>query len=224
MRPAYGITPIDILRCRPDVVVMDKVVACQTCGLVQAVGEVPEGSVAKCARCHFTITHRRIDSRARTLAFSLAAAVLYFPANYYPIVTAFYQGQHTQTTIFQGIKSLWQGEQYFIAALVFCTSMFTPALKILSMIVLTLTIDLTGWERFRIWVYKIICIVDPWNMLEVMLLAICVALVEMGEVATVHPGRGVFSFAAVVVLTLLAALSFDPRLVWDPPAERKRYG
>jgi len=203
---------------------MDKVVACQTCGLVQAVDELPEGSIARCARCHFKIVHRRIDSRARTLAFSLAAAILYFPANYYSIVTAFYQGQHTQTTIFQGIKSLWLEGQYFIASLVFCTSMFTPALKILSMIVITATLDWPRWKKARTWIYKIICVVDPWNMLEVFLLAICVSLVEMGQVATVYPGRGVFSFAAVVVLTLLAALSFDPRLIWDPPSERRRYG
>ena len=203
---------------------MDKLVACQTCGLVQTVDNVPEGSVAKCARCHFSIVHRRIDSRSRTLAFSLAAAILYLPANLYPIVTAFYQGQHTQTTIFQGIKSLWQGGQYFISALVFCTSMFTPALKILGMIVITLTLDWPYWKKARTWIYKIICIVDPWNMLEVMLLAICVALVEMGQVATVNPGRGVFSFAAVVVLTLLAALSFDPRLLWDTPEERRAHG
>jgi len=202
---------------------MDKVVACQTCGLVQTVDELPIGSVAKCARCNFRIAHRRVSSRSRTLAFSLAAAILYFPSNFYPLVTAFYQGQHTQTTIFQGIKSLWQGGQYFIGTLVFCTSIFTPALKIIGLIFITLTLDWEGGKKARTWVYQVIRIIDPWNMLEVFLLAICVSMIEMGEVATVHPGRGVFSFAAVVVLTLLATLSFDTRLVWDGPAERKHY-
>lgn len=202
---------------------MDKVVACETCGLVQEVDHVSRGMVVKCARCNFQIFHRRPDSRSRTLAFSLAAAILYFPSNLYPIVNAEYQGQFVQTTIFQGIKSLWQGGQYFIASLVFCTSMFTPALKIMGLIFITLTLD---WERFqktRAWIYKLIRIIDPWNMLEVFLLAICVSMVEMGEVATVHPGRGVFSFAAVVVLTLFATFTFDPRLLWDSPAERKKY-
>src|SRR6185369_5693418 len=144
---------------------VDKLVACQTCGLVQTVDNVPEGSVAKCARCHFSIVHRRIDSRSRTLAFSLAAAILYLPANLYPIVTAFYQGQHTQTTIFQGIKSLWEGGQYFISALVFCTSMFTPALKIIGLIFIAATIEWPYWKTARTWTYKIIRIIDPWNML-----------------------------------------------------------
>jgi len=73
---------------------MDKLVACQTCGLVQEADDVPKDSVIKCARCHFQIFHRRVNSRARTLAFSLAALILYFPSNFYPIITADYQGQH----------------------------------------------------------------------------------------------------------------------------------
>ena len=202
---------------------MDKVVACGTCGLVQEVDHVPRSAVVKCARCNFQIFHRRVDSRTRTLAFSLASAILYFPSNLYPIVNAEYQGQFVQTTVFQGIKSLWNNGQYFIGGLVFCTSMFTPALKILGLLFITLTLDWKSFQKTRGWIYKIIRIIDPWNMLEVFLLSICVSMIEMGEVATVHPGRGVFSFAAVVVLTLLATLTFDSRLVWDSPQERKHY-
>ncbi|HTR42180.1 MAG TPA: paraquat-inducible protein A, partial [Pseudomonadales bacterium] len=191
--------------------------------LVQEVDHVPKGKVVKCARCNSQISHRRVDSRSRTLAFSIAAAILYFPSNIYPIVTAEYQGQFVQTTIFQGIKGLWGGGQYFIAGLVFCTSLFTPILKILGLIFITLTLDWQSFRKTRAWIYKVIRIIDPWNMLEVFLLAICVSMVEMGEVATVHPGRGVFSFAAVVVLTLMATLTFDPRLVWDSTEEKGRY-
>jgi paraquat-inducible protein A len=202
---------------------MDKLVACQTCGLVQEVEEVPKDSVVKCARCNFQIFHRRGHSRARTLAFSLAALILYFPSNFYPIVTADYQGQHVQTTVFQGIRSLFVHQQYFISSLVFCTSILTPALKIIGLLFITLTLDWTHWKKARTWIFKVIRIIDPWNMLEVFLLAICVSMVELGEVASVHPGRGVFSFAACVVLTLLATLSFDSRLLWDSPQEKRRY-
>lgn len=201
---------------------MAKLVACQTCGLVQEADEVPKGSVVKCARCHFYIFHRRVDSRVRTLAFSIAAVILYFPANIYPIVTAEYQGHHIQTTIFPGISSLFSLHQYFIASLMLCTSILTPGLTIIGLIFITLTLDWPYWKRARTWVFKFIRIIDPWNMFEVFLLAICVSMVELGEVATVHPGRGVFSFAAVVVLTLLATLSFDSRLLWDSPAEETR--
>jgi len=200
---------------------MDKVVACQTCGLVQEVDNVPKGAVVKCARCNFQIFHRRTASRTRTLAFTIAAAILYFPSNLYPLITAEYQGQFAQTTVFQGIRTLWGMGQYFIASLVFCTSILTPALKIMGLLFITLTLDWPRFQKTRAWMYKIIRVVDPWNMLEVFLLAIGVSMVEMGEVATVHPGRGVFSFAAVVVLTLLATLTFDSRLLWDTP--KKRY-
>jgi paraquat-inducible protein A len=196
-------------------------VACQTCGLVQEADAVPNNSVVKCARCNFQIFHRRANARLRTLTFSIAALILYFPSNFYPVVTAEYQGQHSETTIFQGIRSLYAHKQYFIATLVFCTSILTPLLKIIGLIFITLMPGWPHWQKARTWIYKIILIIDPWNMLEVFLLAICVSMVEMGEVATVHPGRGVFSFAIAVVLTLLATLSFDPRLLWDAPTEKK---
>jgi paraquat-inducible protein A len=202
---------------------MNRLVACQTCGLVQEADEPPPGSVIRCARCHFPVYHRRRHSRERTLAFSLAALLLYFPANLYPVVTAEYQGHHTETTIIQGINSLYLHKQYFISALVFCTSILSPLVKIIGLVFITLTLDWPRWKKSRTWVYQIIRIIDPWNMLEVFLLAIGVSMVEMGEIATVHPGRGVFAFSAVVVLTLLATLSFDSRLIWDASAEKKTY-
>jgi paraquat-inducible protein A len=197
----------------------EQIVACETCGLVQRVESIPEGSVAECARCRFQVHRRLPGSRARTLAFSIAALILYFPSNIYPIVTADYQGQHSETTVFQGIKALYTHQQYFICALVFCTSLLTPAFKILALIFIPLTLNWPRWKRARTVVYKIIRVIDPWNMLEVFLLAIAVSMIEMGQVATVHPGRGVFSFAAVVALTLMATLSFDPRLLWDSPGK-----
>lgn len=202
---------------------MDTVVACETCGLVQQVDPMPKGAVALCARCHFQLAHRKPNSRMRTFAFSLAALILYFPSNFYPIVTAEYHGLHSETTIFRGIRSLFEERQYLIAGLVFCTSILSPALKIIGLLFISTTLNWKGWERARTWTYKVIRVIDPWNMLEVFLLAIGVAMIEMGRVATVHPGAGVFSFTAVVALTLLATLSFDPRLIWDSPGEKRRY-
>jgi paraquat-inducible protein A len=195
----------------------DEIVACDTCGLVQQVGPVPEGSVARCGRCHFKLFARRPNSRTRTIAFSLAALFLYFPSNIYPLITTEYHGLHSETTILQGIKALFSHQQYFIGSLVFCTSILSPALKIAGLLFIPLTLGRPRWKRARTWAYKIIRVIDPWNMLEVFLLAIAVSMIEMGRVATVRPGAGVFSFAAVVALTLMATLSFDPRLLWDPP-------
>ena len=202
--------------------VVDKVVACQMCGLVQRAPALAAGKVLRCARCNTVVERRIPNSRQRTLAFSLAALVLYVPSNAYPLVTAEYMGQHSETTIFDGISSLFGKGQYFIAGLVFCTSILTPALKILGLLFLAATVRWRAHPRVRTLVYKAIRVVDPWNMLEVYLLSILVSMAEMGEIASIHPGPGVFSFAAVVVLTILATLSFDPRLVWDSAAQEAK--
>lgn len=179
----------------------------------------PLGTRVKCARCNFEIHRRKPDSRSRTFALALGALVLYFPANILPIVETDYWGMHEKTTIFDGIHGLFLTGSYFVGGLVFTTSILTPALKILGLLFLSITLPWPGWEKVRTWVYRIIQIVDPWNMLEVTMLAILVALAEMGKIATVHPGAGVFSFAGVVVLTICATLTFDPRLVWDSGKE-----
>ncbi len=193
---------------------MGQIVACQTCGLVQEMEPPPPGARATCPRCGFEVYRTKPDSRSRTLALSLAALILYVPANVFPIVTTDYWGMEEKTTIYQGVFGLFQQGNYLVGSLVFCTSILTPALKIVGLLFLCATVNWPGWRRLRTWTYKIIRIVDPWNMLEVTLLAILVAIAELGNLATVHPGAGVFSFAAVVVLTIGATISFDPRLVW----------
>jgi paraquat-inducible protein A len=200
---------------------MEQIVACRTCGLVQKMPVISRDSRAKCARCHFELAARKVDSRRRTLALALGAFILYFPANLLPIVETDYWGQQEKTTIFDGIHGLFQTGSYFVGSLVFTTSILSPALKIVGLLLLSISLPWPRWARFRTWAYKGIQIVDPWNMLEVTLLAILVSLAEMGKIATVHPGAGVFSFAGVVLLTICATIAFDPRLIWDA-AEKKR--
>lgn len=201
---------------------MDTIVACGVCDLVQRVESAPERTKAYCARCGFRLLKRKPKSLTRTGALALAALILYFPANICPIVTTQYWGAEERTTIFDGIKGLFQTGEYPVGALVFTTSILTPALKILSLLALVVTIKWEKFPRFRSWVYRLIQIVDPWNMLEVYLLSILVAIAELGKVATVHPGAGVISFAAVVVLTISATYTFDPRLLWDS-ADKSRH-
>src|SRR5262249_25614657 len=161
------------------------------CGLVQTTPPLKEGEAAACARCGFTVLRRKPNSAARTGALALAALILYFPANFYPIVSTDYWGAHRETRIFDGIRGLAESGEWAIAALVFTTSIFSPALKIISLLLLSLTVKSARGKKLRTWTYKIILIVDPWNMLEVYLLAVVVGLVELGRVATVQPGAGV---------------------------------
>ncbi len=201
---------------------MNQIVSCETCGLLQQVeAPLPEHYRATCARCGFEVHRRKPDSRSRTLALALGALILYLPANIYPIVETEYWGMKERTTIFQGIVGLFQQGNYMVGSLVFTTSILTPALKIIGLLMLCITLNWPRWQKFRTWTYKIIQIVDPWNMLEVTLLALLVAVAEMGQIATVHPGAGVFSFGAVVVLTIGATITFDPRLIWDAGRDGK---
>jgi paraquat-inducible protein A len=197
---------------------MDAVVSCRVCGLVQTVAPMPARATAHCARCNFRLIKRKTHSLTRTGALALAALILYFPANLFPIVTTDYWGASEKTTIFDGIRGLFQTGEWPIGCLVFTTSILTPILKILSLLILVVTIRTHKWKQFRTWVYRLIQIVDPWNMLEVYMLSILIAIAELGKVATVHPGFGVMSFAGVVVLTILATVTFDPRLIWDQDA------
>ncbi len=194
---------------------MGEIVSCGTCGLIQQVEPPPAGASALCARCGFEVYRRKPDSRSRTLALALSALILYVPANVFPIVTTDYWGMEEKTTILQGVFGLFGQGNYFVGALVFCTSILTPGLKIIGLLFLCATLNWPRWKRLRAWTYKVIKAIDPWNMLEVTLLAMLVAIAELGNLATVHPGAGVFSFAAVVVLTIGATITFDPRLVWD---------
>ena len=201
---------------------MAHIAACSTCGRVQEIEDLPPRTVARCVRCGFVVHERKPHSRSRTAALALAALILYFPANIYPIVTTSYWGAHEETTIFDGIRGLFRTGSYAVGLLVLTTSIVSPVFKILGLLFLSAT---TRWRRFpkaRSRIYKLIEIIGPWNMLEVFLLAIVVAIVEMGNVATVQPGPGVFSFAALVVFTLLATHSFDERLVWNPDEDTDR--
>jgi paraquat-inducible protein A len=197
------------------------IIACETCGLVQLVEAIPPGAAARCARCGFTVHHRKKNSLARTAAFALAALVLYWPANLFPIVSVDYMGSHIDTTIYNGVKSLFKEGQWFTGALVFTTSIFTPLLKILGLLVLALIARSPRWPKLLSWTFRTIEFIDPWNMLEVYLLSIMVSIMEMGRLATVVPGPAVVSFALTVFLMVLASHSFDSRLVWDRMEARR---
>jgi paraquat-inducible protein A len=198
---------------------MADLATCPTCGLLQQVDPLPSGARAECPRCGFEVYRRKPDSRSRTLALAIAGFILYWPANLFPIVETEYWGMKERTTIFEGIRKLFEQGNFLIGCLVFTTSILTPGIKVIGLLFLCLTLDWPRWHKFRTYLFKLIQIVDPWNMLEVTLLAVIVAIAEMGSLATVHPGPGVFSFGAVVIVTIGAAVTFDPRLIWD--AEEK---
>jgi paraquat-inducible protein A len=197
---------------------MTRLVVCHTCGLVQRRAETPPGTVAECARCGAALGGHKRHSLARTAAFSLAALVFYAPANLYPIVEMDMYGAHSETTVWQGCVALFEHGDTLVALVVFVASILSPVLKLLALFLLVgmAAIGSTRWRRGRTWIYRSVEVMGPWAMLDVFLVAVLVALVKLGQLATVIPGRGLIAFTAVVVLTIIASTSFDQTLIWQP--------
>jgi len=197
-------------------------VACKICGLVQRVPALAPGAQAVCPRCGAVVVEHKVNTLGRTAAFSLAALMFYLPANIYPILQMELYGAHSENTVLDGCISLFQHGQRLVAVIVFLASLLIPFLKLLGLFYLVITTRFASRRRRleRTWIYRIIDVIGPWAMLDVFLLSILVALVKLGELATVLPGRGLFAFAAMVVLTILATTSFDPAQIWETPDER----
>jgi paraquat-inducible protein A len=190
-----------------------KIIACETCGLVQELGAVPPKHEAYCARCGWTLAQEKQSGRTRTAALALAALFLYVPANIYPIMVMEYMGRHTENTVWGGVKALYNDHMWYVAVIVFAASILIPLLKLLGLFFLVSNRG-QRWQKLRTWVYKVICQIGPWAMLDVFLLAVLVALIRFGRFATVVPGPGIVAFASVVVLTMFASASFDPSVIW----------
>jgi paraquat-inducible protein A len=189
-------------------------VGCETCGAVLRVDAASSdaGSRYRCPRCHSTVRRYRPNGRAYTAALALAALVLYIPANLYPMLTMQAIGRQTDNTVWGGVVNLYQDGMWFVASIVFFASIVVPVLKILGLFFLAW--GGRRWPLEAVRVYKVIRWLGPWAMLDVFLLAIAVALVKFGAFGTIIPGPGITAFALVVVLTLLASSSFDPRSLW----------
>ncbi|TJY62340.1 paraquat-inducible membrane protein A [Sinimarinibacterium sp. CAU 1509] len=175
----------------------------------------------RCRRCGTSIHRRKPESIARTWAFLIAAAILYLPANLLPIMLTSTLLEQRSDTILSGVAALWRDGAWDIAIIVFVASVVVPILKI-GVIALLLWSVQSGarWRRSeRTRLYRIVEFVGHWSMLDVFVVALLVGLVHFRSFADVQPGPGAVAFAAVVVLTMLASMSFDPRLIWDVPAK-----
>jgi paraquat-inducible protein A len=194
-------------------------VGCEICGLVS----VPQADDPRCPRCDSALHERKPNSVARTWALVIAAAILYIPANYYPVLSVVQLGAGQPSTILGGVEELLTARQYPLAALVFFASIAVPVLKLigLSLMLITIQTGRTGWLRDRTRLYHIVRFVGRWSMIDIFMESLLGALVAFGSVITIEPGAGALAFCAVVVLTMFAAETFDPRLMWDAATERE---
>lgn len=196
-------------------------VACEACGAVYRLAAEAEGD-AVCRRCSAHVHSRKPHSLQRTWAFLIAAAILYLPANLIPIMKTSTLLEQRADTILSGVMALWRAGSPEIAVIVFIASIVVPIVKIAVLLLLLITTQRgSDWKPAeRTQLYRAIEFVGYWSMLDVFVVALLVALVHFRSLADVQPGGGAVAFAAVVVLTMVASKSFDPRLIWDRPPSR----
>ncbi len=193
---------------------------CPSCGRVS---RLPDPSARPpelhCPRCDTPLHSRDPHSLQRTWAYTLAAILLYLPANLLPIMSTRSVTGTTAHTLLGGIHELWVSGDWPLALIVFVASMAVPILKILALVLLALTAQRRStWrslERARL--YRLVEAVGHWSMLDVFVVVLLVGMIHFGPFAGVEAEAGLLAFGAVVVLTILAADSFDPRLLWPEP-------
>jgi paraquat-inducible protein A len=190
-------------------------IACSNCDLLQRLPELPPGGSARCPRCDEELWRRREDSLNRTLALSLAAALLYVVANCVPMLGLSAVGRHAFTTVLGGAEHLWENGLPLVSALVLLTAVIAPALQIGFMLVIVVAARRArppGWVGTLLRHHPTTC---TWSMIEVMMLGVLVALVKIADYATVIPGTALFMLGILIFLLAGIQASFDPREVWD---------
>lgn len=195
-------------------------IGCHVCGQL-ARDTAGAGQRLRCPRCAAPLHLRKPDSVSTTWALVLAAAVLYIPANLLPIMTTASLFGSQQDTIMSGVIFLWRSGSWPLAAVVFFASVMVPLLKIIALIYLNASVQRRSQrsplQRTRL--YRMVEFVGRWSMLDIYVITMLVALVNFQGIATIQAGPAAIAFGAVVVLTMFAAMSFDPRLIWDPVAD-----
>ena len=192
--------------------------ACTTCrATVRSIG----ADRSLCPRCRAPLHQRKPRSIATTTALVFSAALLYIPANVLPVMNTETFFSDEDDTIMSGVISLATSGSWPLALLVFFASIVVPLLKLVAMgdILLAVARKSPRYRRQRSRLFRIVEFIGRWSMLDVFAISLLVALVQVQSLATIHVRLGALAFAAVVVLTMLAAQSFDERLLWDTQSD-----
>jgi len=188
--------------------------SCHTCAFLVIRAE---HSQDPCPRCKTPVHSRKPNSRERTWALIFSATLLFIPANIYPVMTVIQFGQGYPSTILGGVVHLIENGMWILALIIFFASIIVPVLKLIILSFLLISIQKKSvWRsRDRTLLFRVTEVVGAWSMVDIYVVAILAGLVNMGALSTIRPGIGVIFFGAVVVVTMFAAHSFDPRLIWD---------
>ena len=192
-------------------------ISCHSCHLLCRIDYSKIGESLVCPRCGSTMHQRKPNSLKRTWALVLAAFIFYIPANLLPITVVISLGKAQADTIMSGVIYFIHSGMWPIALVIFVASVLVPMLKLIILTYLLISVHRkSAWRpKDRTRLYRITEAVGRWSMVDIYVVTILVALVNLGNLATIQAGPGAGFFAAVVVITMFAAMSFDPRLIWD---------
>ncbi len=192
-------------------------ISCHTCNMLVPRVSLDDKGNGDCPRCESPLHSRKVNSLTRTWALVFAAALLLIPANVFPVMTVIRFGKGDPNTILSGVVHLIEEGMWPLAMIVFFASLVVPILKLIVLTFLMITVKKkSSWRpRDRTILFRVTEVVGAWSMVDIYLLAMLIALVKFGFLATILPGIGATFFGAVVVTTMFAAHTFDPRLIWD---------
>ena len=191
-------------------------ISCHSCHLLCKAPPLADGLML-CPRCGAKMHARKPNSIARTWALVIAAFIFYIPANVLPITRVISFGKAQSDTIMSGVIYFVKTGGWPIALVIFVASIFVPLLKLFLLTFFLISVQMKSkWRpKDRTRLYRITEAVGRWSMVDIYVVTILVALVKLGALATIEAGPGAIFFAGVVVITIFAAMSFDPRLIWD---------
>jgi paraquat-inducible protein A len=197
-------------------------VVCPCCGLVCR--SAARLGTPCCPRCGAPLRSRKPDSLSRTWAFLIAALILYIPANLLPVMVTSSLFGTERDTILSGVVYFWTSGSQGLAALIFTVSILIPLSKMGALLALLLSVHRRSraGAHHRASVFRAVEAVGRWSMLDVFVVTLMVGLVHFRTLAVIEAGPGAAAFGSVVVLTMLAAHSFDPRLIWDRVGDEER--
>jgi paraquat-inducible protein A len=188
---------------------------CHACGLLSKAQ--PHVHEMSCPRCGDHLHFRKPNSIQRSWALLLTAMLLYIPANLLPMMHTSSLFGSQSDTIMSGVVYFWTSGSWYLALIIFFASIMVPLLKMVALMLLLITAQRRSrWQlQQRTRLYRLVEFVGRWSMLDIYVVAVIVALVQLKGLATILPGPGAIAFGAVVVLTMFAAMAFDPRIMWD---------
>lgn len=197
------------------------IVACDNCGMISRAPAAGDDNA--CARCNAPLHSRKPQSIARAWALLIAAAVLYLPANFLPMMITSKLLASRSDTIVSGVIELWEEGDQHLAVIVFVASVVVPILKIAVLSLLLATSQNgSAWRQMdRARLYRLTHTIGHWSMLDIFVVVLLVTLVHLHLLGNVQAGPAAICFGAVVVLTMFASMSFDPRLIWDTRAPQE---